>query len=176
LYFFQFPVPFPEFIQKPTSPTSTKDSLPPNDTSRKVAFTDDVKMEQSSNKDVDSSKEPENQQPKIDGIIGRLEIHRSGAVKMHLANGILLDVRSVQVMQLLLLTMSSWQVNAATQPSFLQQAVYLDEKEKRLIVLGEVNKRFSVSPNVEKLLAAMEAADRDTTILDGENLIRMDAT
>ena len=61
------------------------------------------------------------------------------------------------------------QVNAATQPSFLQQAVYLDEKEKRLIVLGEVNKRFSVSPDVETLLAAMEAADREPfNLLDKE--------
>lgn len=28
----------------------------------------------------------------IDGVIGRLEIHQSGAVKMRLENGILLDV------------------------------------------------------------------------------------
>ena len=73
--------------------------------------------------------------------------------------------------------MSSRQVNAATQPSFLQQAVYLDETNKQLIVLGEVNKRFSISPNVEALLAAMEAADREpSSTLDSENLIRMDTT
>ena len=31
--------------------------------------------------------------PKIDGVIGQLELYQSGAVKMRLANGILLDVR-----------------------------------------------------------------------------------
>lgn len=30
--------------------------------------------------------------PPIDGIIGQLELYRSGAVKMRLANGVLLDV------------------------------------------------------------------------------------
>ena len=30
--------------------------------------------------------------PPVDGIIGQLELYRSGAVKMRLANGILLDV------------------------------------------------------------------------------------
>jgi DNA-directed RNA polymerase III subunit RPC4 len=32
---------------------------------------------------------------------------------------------------------------------------------KRLCVLGEVNKRFVVSPNVEALLSAMDLADRN---------------
>jgi DNA-directed RNA polymerase III subunit RPC4 len=45
--------------------------------------------------------------------------------------------------------------------------VYVDEKEKQLIVLGEANKQFSVSPNVDTLLAAMEAADQVPTIQIG---------
>jgi len=45
----------------------------------------------------------------------------------------------------------------------------------QLIVLGEVNKRFSVSPNVEMLLAATEVADHKfSSTLDRENLISMD--
>jgi DNA-directed RNA polymerase III subunit RPC4 len=55
--------------------------------------------------------------------------------------------------------------------------MFLDEEDKRLIVLGEVNKRFSVSPNVEMLLTAMEAADQEVAItLDGGNLIEMKTT
>jgi DNA-directed RNA polymerase III subunit RPC4 len=55
--------------------------------------------------------------------------------------------------------------------------MFLDEKDKRLIVLGEVNKRFAVSPDVETLLTAMETADQEpATTLDGENLIEMEAT
>jgi len=65
------------------------------------------------------------------------------------------------------------QVNAATQPSFLQQAVHLDMANKQLTILGEINKQFVVSPDIDSLLntitrkeeAAAEDADRtmDTT-------------
>lgn len=67
-------------------------------------------------------------------------------------------------------------MNAATQPSFLQQAVNLDVDGKQLIVLGEVNKQFVVSPNVEALLGAMEDDDNTPVLIDGEdNLIKMDS-
>lgn len=64
---------------------------------------------------------------------------------------------------------------AATQPSFLQHATYLDMTNKRLTVLGEVNKRFVVSPDVETLLAAMDMADRDSRLAEN-SLIKMDTT
>lgn len=68
-------------------------------------------------------------------------------------------------------------MNAATQPSFLQQAVYLDKAGKRLTVIGEVNKQFIVSPDVDTLLAAMEEADKRLPVIDGEeNMIKMDTT
>lgn len=44
----------------------------------------------------------------------------------------------------------------------------------QLIVLGEVNKQFVVSPNVEALLDAMENDDNAVLIDGGDNLIRMD--
>jgi len=98
-------------------------------------------------------------EPKVDGVIGQLEVHRSGAVKMRLGNGIVMDV------------------TAATQPSFLQHAAYLDMPNKRLSVLGEVNKRFIVSPNVETLLSAMDLADRaDLPAEAEEDPTRMDTT
>ena len=47
---------------------------------------------------------------------------------------------------------------------------------KRLIVLGEVNKQFVASPNVEALLCAMEDDDNAPVLIDGEdNLIKMDS-
>jgi len=107
---------------------------------------------------VSPSKEPEPEN-KVDGSIGELLIYRNGTVKMKLANGILLDV------------------TATTQPSFLQQAVYLDEEGKKLVVLGEVNKRFAVAPDVDALLEAMERKDKaPVNILEGEGLIAMDTT
>ena len=67
-------------------------------------------------------------------------------------------------------------LNAASQASFLQQAVNLDMAGKQLIVLGEVNKQFVASPNVEALLDAMEDDDNTPVLIDGENnLIKMDA-
>ena len=68
------------------------------------------------------------------------------------------------------------QVTAATQPSFLQHAVYLDPVNKRLCVLGEVNRRFVVSPDLDALLSAMEAADDAPAFDLGDGLISMDTT
>lgn len=50
-------------------------------------------------------------------------------------------------------------MTAATQPSFLQHAVLLDPVTKKLHVLGEVNRRFVVSPDVDKLLEEMKKAE-----------------
>ncbi|KAG7444279.1 uncharacterized protein BT62DRAFT_933942 [Guyanagaster necrorhizus] len=149
LYFFQFPAPFPTFALKGEAPP-----LPPPTDKKKVSFAPTVKAE------VPTPATEKKEKPVVDGMIGRLEIYRSGAVKMRLTNGILLDVM------------------AATQPSFLQHAVSLDMKEKKLNVLGEVNKRFVVVPDVDGLLEAMERAEREPrTVLEGEEgLIKMDMT
>lgn len=51
-------------------------------------------------------------------------------------------------------------MTAATQPSFLQHAVHLDMEKKRLCVLGELNRRFIVSPNIDTLIESLEASNR----------------
>jgi len=97
--------------------------------------------------------------PPVDGIIGQLELYRSGAIKMRLANGMLLNV------------------SAATQPSFLQQAVHIDQQKKKLCVLGEVNRRFIVTPDIDALLADLSAEQEGGLPgLDGEGLITMDTS
>jgi DNA-directed RNA polymerase III subunit RPC4 len=112
--------------------------------------------------------------PKVDGVIGHVEIYRSGTVKMRLGNGIVLNVWRF-------LSLFSWhvptrlfQVSEATRPSFLQQAVHLDVENKKLHVLGEVNKRFVVSPDLDTLLSFVELADNDATTFDNGDLIKMD--
>lgn len=76
-----------------------------------------------------------------------------------MANGIVLDV------------------NSATQPAFLQQAVALDTNTKSLMVLGEVNKRYVVSPDVDGLLAAMNEDDLKGLKIEGEEtMLTMDTT
>ncbi|KAK7030754.1 RNA polymerase III RPC4-domain-containing protein [Favolaschia claudopus] len=152
LYFFQFPSPFPVFSPPAAAVPDEVEAAPPESNTKRVSFADDVKPPDSSRgstapPDADAPpKKPE--RTVIDGLIGTLEVYRSGAVKMRLHNGILLDV------------------TAATQPSFLQHAVCLDLPEKRLTILGEVNKRFVVSPDMETLLTAMEVAERSPPVKD----------
>ncbi|KAI0766934.1 RNA polymerase III RPC4-domain-containing protein [Trametes elegans] len=136
LYFFQFPNPFPVFKA-------------PQDTNMK----DKGKAEGEAG-DETGKKE----QPKVDGVAGQLEIYESGAVKLRLGNGIVMDV------------------TAATQPSFLQHAVHVDSTNKRLCVLGEVNRRFVVTPDIDTLLTSMELADHPPTFELGEGLLTMDTT
>lgn len=69
------------------------------------------------------------------------------------------------------------QVSAATQPSFLQQAVHIDRRNKHLNVLGEVSRRFVVTPNVDTLLDAMTQADQAAlTKLEDDTSNAMDTT
>jgi hypothetical protein len=105
LYFFQLPSPFPTFL----SPTASNLASPIDDievTGKKVAFAKDVKSEPGVSKRVEAQKEEE--APKVDGVIGQLEIYRSGAVKMRLANGILLDVCFPLENQQLIATLTHW--------------------------------------------------------------------
>jgi DNA-directed RNA polymerase III subunit RPC4 len=68
----------------------------PNTTEKKVTFAPDAKSDASSSRAT--SDLPETIQAKVServsGAIGQLEVYRSGAVKMRLANDILLDVLS----------------------------------------------------------------------------------
>jgi DNA-directed RNA polymerase III subunit RPC4 len=91
LYFFQFPSPFPAFVSKSSEPSDVpgEQSDAPDPQVKRVSFSADTKPPASVPEDVDKDQPP----PHVDGVIGQLEIYKSGAVKMRLANGILLDVR-----------------------------------------------------------------------------------
>jgi len=160
LYFFQFPSPFPTFVSKSLEPLAPSDT--PGETShvsepqvKRVSFSADTKPPASVPEDVDKDQPP----PHVDGVIGQLEVYKSGAVKMRLANGILLDV------------------TAATQSSFLQQAVHVDRANKSLRVLGEVGRRFVVTPDIDSLLEAMTQADEAAIAkIEADGLLPMDTT
>ncbi|KAJ8521567.1 hypothetical protein ONZ45_g1724 [Pleurotus djamor] len=164
LLWFQFPSPFPTFTSKSMEVTTNvvPDSDPPVASSsqsplKKVAFAPDTKPPApSSSIPAPPEEQKEVVDPKVDGIIGQLEVYQSGVVKIRLNNGILLDVTS------------------ATQPSFLQHAVSLDVENKRMCVLGEVNKRFIASPNVDMLLHALETAEAPPSANGEQDLVSMD--
>lgn len=69
-------------------------------------------------------------------------------------------------------------MTAATQPSFLQQAVHVDRSTKDLRVLGEVSRRFVVNPDIDSLLVAMTQADETAAATKPEidGLLSMDTT
>ncbi|KAI0032312.1 RNA polymerase III RPC4-domain-containing protein, partial [Vararia minispora EC-137] len=125
---------------------------------KRVSFAHDTKPDPSASPAVPS----ETAQPEhIDGVIGQLEMHRSGAVKMRLANDIILDI------------------TPGTQPSFLQQAVHIDPTNKRLHVLGEISRRFVATPDLDVLLEVMAQADAVAAAAASaelEGLIPMDTT
>ncbi|KAH0836644.1 RNA polymerase III RPC4-domain-containing protein [Lanmaoa asiatica] len=168
LYFFQFPEPFPTFVSTsaPTPESSREMDVNtsdqgPSTLKRKVSFAADTKPPASASEPTipatQVGSEASKETPKVDGVIGHIEVYRSGTVKMRLGNGIVLNV------------------SEATQPSFLQQAVHLDMENKQLHVLGEVNKRFVVSPDLDALLTSMELADTNTAVFDDANLIKIDS-
>ncbi|TFL02006.1 RNA polymerase III RPC4-domain-containing protein [Pterulicium gracile] len=155
IYLFQFPSPFPAFTSPSVEASADVEPTEPKPLSKKVSFSADTK---SATPDASGTpSEPPPAKP-VDGSIGQLEIYESGAVKMRLANNILLDVTS------------------GTQSSFLQQATFVDMDQHRLVVLGEVTKRFVVSPDVDNLLQMMEEAEQKSSGgIGGEGgLISMD--
>ncbi|KAH9000315.1 RNA polymerase III RPC4-domain-containing protein [Lactarius akahatsu] len=156
LYFFQFPSPFPSFVSKSSEPSDPGEQSHVSEHQvKRVSFSADTKPPASVPEDVDKDQPP----PHVDGVIGQLEIYKSGAVKMRLANGILLDV------------------TAATQSSFLQQAVHVDRATKNLRVLGEVGRRFVATPDIDSLLEAMTQADEAAIAkVETEGLLPMDTT
>ncbi|KAG8930693.1 hypothetical protein FRC02_003795 [Tulasnella sp. 418] len=174
LYLFQFPSPFPTFVpptvnsdsidvdaQPSSSTTSAKPDSPETDHKGKgkaVTWAPDVKNVEDS-KPV--KKEDDITVQHLDGIIGQIEVYRSGAIKMKLGSDIIMEV------------------SAATQPTFLMQAVHIDSKHKRMMVVGEVSKKFIVSPDVEKMLDELGGSGVDGELKGDpslEGLQAMDTT
>jgi DNA-directed RNA polymerase III subunit RPC4 len=59
----------------------------------------------------------------------------------------------------------------------LQQAVHVDRASKDMRVLGEISRRFVVTPDIDSLLAAMSQADEAAiTKFDTDGLLSMDTT
>jgi DNA-directed RNA polymerase III subunit RPC4 len=88
LYFFQFPTPFPKFTSKMTSAMDV-DPVPELG-GKKVSFASDVKPDGIELPKTNAGG-PQKIEP-VDGVVGQLEVYKSGAVKIRLANDILLDV------------------------------------------------------------------------------------
>lgn len=180
LYLFQFPQVFPKFKapkDKPAKaesdnegggsaagpPPSALSSSPPGGSTkpkRSVAFAEgskrgtatppDTKPSGSSldsealKRGFSSGSDPlrnSSSQSGPEGMVGRLQVYRDGRVEMHFGspdNPLVMEVAG------------------GSQSSFLQDVALLDAKEKRATVLGEVHRKFTLSPSVEGMLGDWE--------------------
>ncbi|KAF9054341.1 hypothetical protein BJ165DRAFT_1522884 [Panaeolus papilionaceus] len=96
LYLFHFPSPFPSF----TMPKSNAMDIDPSldaPAGKKVSFADGQAPEASTSTSQPATVTIDLAVPtkNVDGVIGELQVYKSGAIKMRLANGIILDVRNV---------------------------------------------------------------------------------
>lgn len=78
------------------------DDAASSSTTKKVKFAEDTKppasgastpLGSSGTMTPQAKKDAEDLAPKVSGVVGQLEVYESGAVKLRLGNGILLDVR-----------------------------------------------------------------------------------
>jgi len=178
LYFFQFPSPFPTFLMPKTlddsedkrpermdidTEVASSNAVPSAEEPKRVRDTPPQSPVIARKKSVSFAPETKPPAPSpaasateewaVDGVIGELLIYQSGIVKMRLGDGIVMDV------------------TAATQPSFLQHVVYLDNSRKgapdeetndkgtefaKMTVVGEVSRRFVVSPDIDAMLDELE--------------------
>lgn len=146
LFFFQFPHPFPSFA--PNIDMTNDEPMQPEGEAKKptddekgkaksVSWAADVKVKEEAD---GSEKEKQKASPGgSEGIAGKLEVYKSGAVKIRFGEDIVMDV------------------TAATQPSFLQHIVHVDLQKQRMSVFGNVERRFIVSPDIDTLLDNLQS-------------------
>jgi DNA-directed RNA polymerase III subunit RPC4 len=91
LYLFQFPTPFPTVTSSKLTNVPALDQIPEVG-GKKVSFTEDTKLDANSSLLSVAPSEPKKVEH-ISGVIGQLEIYRSGTVKIRLVNDILLNVK-----------------------------------------------------------------------------------
>jgi DNA-directed RNA polymerase III subunit RPC4 len=182
LYFFQFPSPFPEFSSSSSVAAKGKEKARETEAegtnNKRVSFAPDLQPDpKASGPEIEQSTELQST-VEVKGIIGQLEVYESGVVKMRLANGITLDVGlSVRLFK----SDSSFnqKVNGSTQPFFLQHAAYINSDKKQMCVLGEVDRRFVVSPDIDTLLETLEKVEHEqeaTSSAEFNGLLAMDTS
>lgn len=81
-------------IDKPDPALDTLDTKSSLVKEKKVAFAPDVKPEAPVGS---TSVSGDIQEKTVDGLIGQLEVHRSGLIKLRLSNGMLLDVSDFNI-------------------------------------------------------------------------------
>ncbi|TIC22921.1 hypothetical protein E3Q12_02302 [Wallemia mellicola] len=145
LLFFQFPKTFPKFAGPPKQAnTDKKVSFADEDDKKESSESDKMDVKEESKPDVKPDVKPDlsevdqtGHDDDAEGEIGELLVYEDGQVKMHVGNGIVFDM------------------NRATQPSFVQHVVSIDDHHRQMSVLGEVGLRYSATLDINRLIEQM---------------------
>lgn len=158
LYLFQFPPLFPQFkatksapivVQKKRSVVFAEDTVggggaagaSPNSTEEKVKS--ETGVDGSTIKAEESRNHPE-------GQIGRLDVYRDGRVNFRF-NDIIMEV------------------TGGSQSSFLQQVMILDGDQHKATTLGELHRKFVVSPEIESMLNDVDTPIETVEIVESND-------
>ncbi len=158
LYCFQFPSPFPKF-----GSSEVVSSIPPDDPqvslgmdakgkAKTVSWASDVKNETKA-----GASAANNAAQQQGGIIGNIQIRRSGAVSIVLGDGMPMEVGPRTRRCILQPEWACTKVLPAVQTSFAQQVVQIDPERLSAFVLGQLKDRYVVVPDISLLLAELSA-------------------
>jgi len=144
LYLFQFPPLFPKFEPAEAAP---QQAIPRK---RSVVFAEDTVGGGGAAGDTPPSTEEKKKKPEEDsqtdvrekrheGQIGRLDVYADGRVNFRF-NDIVMEL------------------TGGSQSSFLQQVMILDGEQQKATTLGELHRKFVVSPEIESMLNDVDIA------------------
>ncbi|TIB35095.1 hypothetical protein E3P86_02725 [Wallemia ichthyophaga] len=152
MLFLQFPKTFPKFSAPPKQANTDKRVSFAGADQEKNQDEDDKEKEKDTKKDQDKKPDTKPDLSKLDqisqdddaeGEIGELLVYEDGQVRIHLGNGQVYDL------------------NRATQPSFLQNIVSIDHHHRQISVFGEVGLRYSAIPDIDRLIDQMYLEDQE---------------
>lgn len=159
LYLFQFPQRFPDFARQANATTELKDD-PSKKKRRSVAFAEgttggggsagtEAKKDESDSEEDDEksetgadSKEKVKQSRGVEGQIGRLDVYRDGRVFFRFGDLVM-------------------EVTGGSQTTFLQEVMVLDAANETATSLGEVHRKFIVTPELDCMLADFAIHDAE---------------
>lgn len=170
LYLFQFPQLFPKFkaprLAKADAAEAT--SAPADEISkrRSVSFAEGTtggagrpsttkdKLPASSELDSDSDSEVDEKKPKptsnnTEGLVGKLDVYRDGRVFLRFGELIM-------------------EVTGGSQSTFLQQVMLLDPSNRTATNLGELHRKFIVSPELDCMLNDISLHDDEKRLEEQE--------
>lgn len=146
MYVFQFPTMLPTF--EPATGTDEDSAVGgASKTKRAVSFADgggssEVKKEKGASLDGGADDIVKGKTRRAEGQAGRLDVYKDGRVMFRFGDVVM-------------------EVTGGSQSTFLQQVMVLDANKESAITLGELHRKFVVTPELESMLADVDLAEEE---------------